>query len=730
MKKLVLLAMATVLLLGSCQVLSLLGIGGDDKQQDQVELRLNLNGGTGSAATVQKFNPGQTATTPPRPAGWTYTGHQFIGWDTRSDGQGDPFQPGDSIMMLSSITLYAQWRALGHPYSISELDSRLNGITARLLVFEEEYDITSALGADGPPEETLAFGHAIITNRNIIGNLWKYEGWIDDPDPDDPNMLPWQPTSGTNYEVYILVEFDQSAPELVVGAGSSIGTYTINPLATFSSATSWNLTATTEVYLRMDQGHSYSITGFDTEWNGELALVMVFPGDLVLAETVGAETPPPLAALGFGEITGGTLTGGFFHTLGWDEMEDPTDMDRRPWYPASGEDYLVAVMLPNWQLVFFGAGTDLEIDPPVINALASGLTRETDSGTWNVSLTTAVAADMDTRSGHKYKVDGIDSQHADQTAIMLVFESPVDWPAVMNSGDEGGGPPDGILAFGWRWIGDEGTVFGGLYNMFPEVWDAFDSGNRDEDSWTPWYPDSTKSYEMVMMLPEAGLAYFGAGSNFEAEPQVINALAVKPGEEPRWRLSASTAAILDMGREVDEGEDQDILVLTSIAGIYSERWTVQGDPNFWNQNGELIVDDTSHATAEGAEAMKVVFNLPDFTGDGSSPWLQINYGRASDISALDYLVFSLDQSELTSLHSLQIIFWSGADGLMPSSVQLSDYTASTIAATYSTYRIPLAALDAHGLDRGIFWSISVGWPVDAAGESVSGTLYFDDIYFE
>ena len=64
MKKLVLLAMATVLLLSSCPVLSLLGLGDDDTQsQDQVELRLNLNGATGTAATVQKFNPGDIATT-------------------------------------------------------------------------------------------------------------------------------------------------------------------------------------------------------------------------------------------------------------------------------------------------------------------------------------------------------------------------------------------------------------------------------------------------------------------------------------------------------------------------------------------------------------------------------------------------------------------------------------------------------------------------------------------
>lgn len=312
---------------------------------------------------------------PPRPTGWTYTGHQFISWNTAANGSGDPFHPGDPITMLSSITLYAQWRALGHSYSITNLTTDFNGYTARMLVLERGYDLLGAVGCEEPPTDVIAFGHAVVTNRNLVGNLWKYEGWIDNPDPDDPNMLPWQPATGTEYDVYILVEFDQSTPELVVGYGSNLGTSTVYPLKAPATdyfkggLTSWTLTASTGTnvtYLKLDQGHSYSITDFANEWNGELALMMVFPGDLVLADALSSDQQPELAPMGFGEVTSGTLTGGLYQAPSWEEMNDPDNLDLMPWFPAAGEEYQVIVMLQDWFMVFFGEGTDLEATPMIV----------------------------------------------------------------------------------------------------------------------------------------------------------------------------------------------------------------------------------------------------------------------------------------------------------------------------------------------------------------------------
>lgn len=744
MKKLVLLAMATVLLLSSCPVLSLLGLGDDDTQsQDQVELRLNLNGATGTAATVQKFNPGDIATTPPRPTGWTYTGYQFIGWNTAANGSGDAFQPSDPITMLSSITLYAQWRALGQPYSITNLKIDLNGYTARMLVLPREYNLLGAVGADEPPDDILAFGHAVVTNRILTGNLWKYEGWLDNPDPDDPNMLPWQPEAGTEYDVYIIVEFDEGGPEFVAGYGSNLGISTIYPLKATATEyfngnmDNWTLTTSTTTnpnvaYQKMDQGHFFNITDFAPEWEGEEAMLMVFPGTLDLAEAVSSGENPVLAALGFGTIEDGVLTGGLFKAPAWEEMDDLTTMEPRPWFPAADEEYQIVAMLPDWQLVFFGAGTDMEATLPVVNTLASGLGR--DTGIWNASLTTAVDIDMDNRSGQKYKVSDFESQYTDQTAIMLVLETPVDWAAVMNSGGDGS-PPEGFVAFGWRWIDEDGTVYGGLYNFFPEIWDAFDTGGwEDDSSWTPWYPDPAEDYELVMILPEPGLAFFGPGTYIpdgEDDPisMVVNPLGLMDGEASRWRLSASGAVTMDMGGGDDGGGDEEPLILAGVSGLYTETRTIVGTPNFWIQNGNLDQNYTDHAVVEGGVAMQAMYELPNYDTE-SFPWLHMDFGRPCDITAMTDFVFSLDKSDLPDLHNLSINFWSGVDGSTSSSVTLHEYTPDTSAAPYNTYRIPLVDLDTLGLDRWNLHSITIGWPYDDTGASVSGFVYFDDIYFE
>lgn len=69
-------------------------------------LRYDANGGTGAIAdqTVGVDTPTYTAT-----GGCTLAGHGLASWNTKSDGTGDSYKPGDTIAIDKPTTLYAQW---------------------------------------------------------------------------------------------------------------------------------------------------------------------------------------------------------------------------------------------------------------------------------------------------------------------------------------------------------------------------------------------------------------------------------------------------------------------------------------------------------------------------------------------------------------------------------------------------------------------------------------------
>lgn len=69
-------------------------------------LRYDPNGGTGMMAdqTVGVNTPAYTATD-----GCTFAGHGLASWNTKPDGTGDSYKPGDMIAIDRPTTLYAQW---------------------------------------------------------------------------------------------------------------------------------------------------------------------------------------------------------------------------------------------------------------------------------------------------------------------------------------------------------------------------------------------------------------------------------------------------------------------------------------------------------------------------------------------------------------------------------------------------------------------------------------------
>ncbi len=71
-------------------------------------ISFNKNSGTGAMAKLPALETeNYTATIPEN--GFTRDGYAFTGWNTRSNGRGTAYAPGDPVTLTANITLYAQW---------------------------------------------------------------------------------------------------------------------------------------------------------------------------------------------------------------------------------------------------------------------------------------------------------------------------------------------------------------------------------------------------------------------------------------------------------------------------------------------------------------------------------------------------------------------------------------------------------------------------------------------
>jgi len=80
----------------------------------------NANGGNGTSPSPQNVQAG-SSTTFPDEGELTKPGFTFGGWNTSANGTGTHYNAGDSWLLTSSITLYAQWNAFvpGTTYTIT-----------------------------------------------------------------------------------------------------------------------------------------------------------------------------------------------------------------------------------------------------------------------------------------------------------------------------------------------------------------------------------------------------------------------------------------------------------------------------------------------------------------------------------------------------------------------------------------------------------------------------------
>lgn len=82
------------------------------EQSKQVQLSFELNLPEGAAGTVETPPPlpckiGASATLPTDKP--TLDGYVFSGWNTKPDGSGEKYGPGQDITLKEDLTLYAQW---------------------------------------------------------------------------------------------------------------------------------------------------------------------------------------------------------------------------------------------------------------------------------------------------------------------------------------------------------------------------------------------------------------------------------------------------------------------------------------------------------------------------------------------------------------------------------------------------------------------------------------------
>lgn len=74
-------------------------------------VRYNANGGAGSAGPVFAYQEGSGATIANN--AFTFDGYSFTRWDTKDDGTGTSYAPGDVLTIgQTDVILYAIWEAL------------------------------------------------------------------------------------------------------------------------------------------------------------------------------------------------------------------------------------------------------------------------------------------------------------------------------------------------------------------------------------------------------------------------------------------------------------------------------------------------------------------------------------------------------------------------------------------------------------------------------------------
>lgn len=114
------------------------------------------NGASGSTADSNEYESGATATI--LNSSFTLEGHGFTGWNTKADGTGTDYAPGDEVEITADLILYAQWEE-GKYTATFEVEG---GTAPANQVVSYEDKLTK-------PEDPAVEG------QNFLGWLYKFE---------------------------------------------------------------------------------------------------------------------------------------------------------------------------------------------------------------------------------------------------------------------------------------------------------------------------------------------------------------------------------------------------------------------------------------------------------------------------------------------------------------------------------------------------------------------------
>jgi len=80
---------------------------------------------------------------------WTKAGFIFNGWNTEADGSGDAYTPGDTLVLSTSILLYANWKQLDAPALTTPMNGQWTNDRKPMISGTTEAGATVAINLDG-----------------------------------------------------------------------------------------------------------------------------------------------------------------------------------------------------------------------------------------------------------------------------------------------------------------------------------------------------------------------------------------------------------------------------------------------------------------------------------------------------------------------------------------------------------------------------------------------------
>jgi len=107
------------------------GGGAGGGQGDGFAVTYDGNGATVGNVPVDSNNyaAGQTVTVLGNTGNLAYTGYSFVGWQSKADGSGTTYAPGQTFLMgTANVTLYALWSA-GYAYTTNQMGQNISQYT-------------------------------------------------------------------------------------------------------------------------------------------------------------------------------------------------------------------------------------------------------------------------------------------------------------------------------------------------------------------------------------------------------------------------------------------------------------------------------------------------------------------------------------------------------------------------------------------------------------------------